>query len=365
MGRMTLVREIEWEACLVEPRRDAQLEKRLRKQTGRVAGSVRYFSACPWLPEEINSMNACLGTSVFIEPRLADLAGLVVSQDNSCRYCYAAQRVLLRMLGFPETRISQIEQNFLTAELDPRERVALEFARRVSRSDPLPSAADKKALREAGFDEMAILELAGYVALLTFFNRISTLPALPPQHWEAFPDRWLMRVLRPLLAFRVRSYYKRGRSEKLRPEQKTGPYSYLVLALEGLPIAGELRRFLDALWQSSILSRRSKALVFAVVARALGCRRSEQESAALLLEEGVDGQQLEEILSHLASPVLDPVEAVIVPFARETVWYQAAPIQRRAREVREAIGIERFLEFTATAAIANTVCRLGLVADPC
>jgi alkylhydroperoxidase family enzyme len=178
------------------------------------------------------------------------------------------------------------------------------------------------------------------------------------------PDRWLVRVLRPLLVPWVRSYYKRGRSEKLRPEEKTGPYSYLVLALEGLPIAGQLRSFLDALWQSPILSRRSTALVFAVVARALGCRRSEQESAGLLLEEGLEQPQLEEILSHLASPVLDPVESVIVPFARETVWYQAAPIQRRAREVREAIGTERFLELTASAAIANTVCRLGLVADP-
>jgi uncharacterized peroxidase-related enzyme len=360
---MTLVREIEWEACLVEPQRDEQLEKRLRRETGHVANTIRYFYACPWLPEELNSMSSCLMTTVFIEPRLADLVGLVVSQDNSCRYCYAVQRLLLRTLGFPERRISQIEQDLLTAELDPRERVALEFARRVSRSDPLPSAADKQALREAGFEEMAILELAGNVALLTFFNRISTIPALPPQLVEAHPDRWLMRALRPLMALRVRSFYKRGRLEKLRPEQKTGPYSYLVLALEGLPIAGELRRFLDALWQSSILPTRSKALVFAVVARALGCRRSEQESARLLLEEGVDQQQLEEILSHLASPVLDPVESVVVPFARETVWYQAAPIQRRAREVREAIGTERFLEFTAAASIANTLCRLGLVAD--
>jgi hypothetical protein len=49
--------------------------------------------------------------------------------------------------------------------------------------------------------------------------------------------------------------------------------------------------------------------------------------------------------------------------ARETVWYQAAQIQRRAREVQEALSAPQFLELIVVAALANAVCRLGIVAD--
>jgi alkylhydroperoxidase family enzyme len=117
------------------------------------------------------------------------------------------------------------------------------------------------------------------------------------------------------------------------------------------------------MWCSSILSTRSKALIFAVVARALGCPCSEQESRRLLLDEGLNEKDVEEILAHLSSPKLDDIEAVIVPFARETVWYEAAQIQRRAREVQQRLSAAQFLELIAVCGLANAVCRLGIITD--
>ena len=38
------MREIEWEQCLLEPVRDEAAESRFRKETGRPANSVRYFT---------------------------------------------------------------------------------------------------------------------------------------------------------------------------------------------------------------------------------------------------------------------------------------------------------------------------------
>jgi uncharacterized peroxidase-related enzyme len=360
---MTFVGDTEWEGCLLEPRRNAELEKRLRKESGHVPGVIPYFSSSSWIPTALSSMAECLMTRVYIDPHLAGLAGLVVSQDSSCRYCHAEQRALMRILGFSQERISQIEADFLTAELDPHEKVALEFARRLSRSNPLPSETDKKPLRDTGFSEMAIKELAGIVALFVLFNRVSTLPALPPQRMEAFPDKWYVRLLRPFIARRVRSMQRRGKPETLSDGQKTGPFSYLILALNGLPLAGELRRVLDRMWRSPILTDRCRALIFAVVARALGCPRSEEESVIMLLEEGLDRTDINEILSHLASPKLSPVESVIVPFARETVWYQAGQIQRRTRKVQEDLSTQQFLELIAVVSIANAVCRLGIIVD--
>jgi AhpD family alkylhydroperoxidase len=360
---MALVSNVEWEACLLEPRHDRELERRLRKRGSRVPDSIGYFADCPWAAEAVAELDLCLFTRVHLESPLPELAMLVVSQDNSCRFCFAAQRVLLRLLGIPQSRISQLEQDLLTAELDPRDKAALEFARRVSRSNPLPTEADKKALREAGFSDLAIKELSGHVALSVFFNRFSTLPALPPERFEGLLDRWYVRLARPLLARRVRSWMRISEPQSLKPEEKTGPFSYAVLALDGLPLAGTLRRVLDRMWGSPILSSRCKALVFAVVARAIGCPRAARESLQLLGEEGLGPDEVEEILSHLASPKLDPIESLVLPLARETVWIQAATIQRHARTLQEAVSPAQFAEFIVVAALANAVCRLGIAID--
>ena len=147
----------------------------------------------------------------------------------------------------------------------------------------------------------------------------------------------------------------------LEPELKTGPFSDVVLALDGLPLARSLRQVVDEAWSSPILTRRAKALVIAVVARGLGCTVSEREAARLLMEEGLSAEDLQEILAHLASPKLDAVEAVLVPFARETVWYRPVLIQRRARTVSEQLSGPQFLEALGTVALANMLCRLGIL----
>ena len=70
---------------------------------------------------------------------------------------------------------------------------------------------------------------------------------------------------------------------------------------------------------------------------------------------------LEEILAHLSSPKLDPVEAVLVPFARDTVRYEPVLIQRRARTVSEQLSGPQFLEALGIVGLANMLCRLGLL----
>ena len=62
------------------------------------------------------------------------------------------------------------------------------------------------------------------------------------------------------------------------------------------------------MWNSEILSLRARALIFAVVARALGCSSNEAEARRLLNEDGLANDEIDRILDHLASPILDEVE---------------------------------------------------------
>jgi AhpD family alkylhydroperoxidase len=358
---MSQLRSIEWDACLLEPRPAPEVVRRYRRETGRPDRTIHYFADSPWLVELLIAFSLGIETRVALDPELADLAGLVVSQDNSCRYCFAAMRAFLRILGMPEQRIARLQQDLLTADFDPRERAALDFARRLSRSNPPPSAADVEALRVAGFSDLEIAELVGVVGLHLFFNRLATLSALPPWGMEEFPDRWHTRLMRPLMALRLRGVRRRAPLEPLRPDEKGGPFGPVVEGLDGLPLARTYRAALEGMWQSPPLSRRTKALVFAVVGRALECPLSEQEGRRLALSEGMRDADFDEVLSHLASPALDPVESIAVPFARETVWYQPARIQKRAREVMAALTREQFTELIAVASLANALCRIAPV----
>jgi alkylhydroperoxidase family enzyme len=362
---MTTMRDIEWEECLIEPRASPEFEKRFARETGRPAGLMRFVDGCDWLSDAVIRLSVQLETCVLLEPDLADQAGLVVSQDNSCRFCFGAQRAFLRVLGMKEARIIRLEQDLLIGDFTTRERAALEFARRISRSDPLVKDVDLDRLREEGFSEAEIAELAGLIALHLIFNRLSTLVALPPASMEQFPDTWWARTARPLLAIRFRQMRKAGRPAGLTAEEKTGPFSAVVNGLDGLPMAGQLRIVLDKLLSSNAITPRAIPLIFAVIARALGCEASEREATRLLVERGLTAEEVQEILIHLSSPVLDKTERRIVLLARETVWYQPAQIQRKCREFADDMTREQLLEFIGAVSIANAICRLGILNGDC
>ncbi len=356
---MSALEAVEWDSCLVDARHDPEIERQARKALGIVPHALRYLAACPWLAESYIRSRLTPFQLVHVDPELHDLIWLAVSQDNSCRYCYAAQRALMRIQGFPNHRIRRLEESFFSAELDSRERRAIDFAKRISRANPMPVKADAQPLLDAGYSWDAIKEIA-YVASYTVGgNRAATLLAIPPEPMEELPDRWAIRLARPLLAWMMRRHQP-PRLESATPEPSDAdPYSYVVRALGELPIAHMLHARLARPWTSALLPRRAKIFVFAVVARGLGCPLCEREAYRLLADEGLEREEIDRVLSHLASPALDPIEAEIVPFARETIWCRPREIQRRGRQLLEKLSPAQFLELAGVAGIANMVCRLS------
>jgi AhpD family alkylhydroperoxidase len=362
---MGTMRDVEWESCLLEPIPAPKLEQRFRRETGRPGRLMRFFEGSSWLSDAVVRLSVQLNTHVHVDAELADQAGLVVSQDNSCRFCFGAQRAFLRVLGMSEARISRLEQNLLVGGFSERERAALDFARRLSRSQPPVSEAEVDALRGHGFDELEVAELSGLIGLHLFFNRLSTFVALPPQRMESLPDRWWIRAARPLAAIWFRRMRRFQAPDPLTEGERVGPFSEIVNALDGHPLARQLRIIIDGAWSSARLSKRAAPLAFAVVARALGCRGSEQEARRLLALTELTNEQIDEVLDHLNSEALDEVERLIVSFARETVWYQPVRIQRRCREIQSHLSREQFLELLGVVALANTICRLGVLSGGC
>jgi alkylhydroperoxidase family enzyme len=357
---LTGLLDVEWLDPLVGRERNRELESYVKQEAGLVPPHTRFFGSCPWIMRaDIDFDIGCAHIG-----RLADLIYLTVSRDNSCRFCYGGARMFMRMAGMSDAEIERLEQDVETARLEPRVLRALDFARLVSRSNPAPGRAERKQLLELGCGEAEIDELALFAGVVIFHNRVNTLLALPPRAGERLASSWWGGLLR----FHFRTALRRLASS---PQPAApfagpdaGPYAGLTGRLAGLPHARVLRRTLDAAWDSPHLSPRAKALVFAVIARGLGSAAAEREACRLLAAEGMPADAIRESLANLASPALDATEARILPYVRETIWYQPAQVQRRGRALGEQLGHTLLLETIGVAALANMVCRIALAVDP-
>ncbi len=350
-----------WGDCWLSP---APLQEGLAAEVRRGTGGILpgwapRLAAVPWVVRA--NARFVAARFAYMPPALSRWIDLVVSQDNSCRYCYGATRTLLKVLGYRDAQIDRIERDVHATELPPAEQAALEFARRVSHANPRPSPAERDRLARAGWAPAAVAEIAYAAAAAGFPNRIATAFAIPPEPFERWAERPLARLVRPLLARRLR-----GRpAAPLTAPPPAGPCGDVVSALGDSPGAQALRATIDEALASSGLPRRSKLLMLAVVGRALDCPRSEAGARAELGACGLEPAALDRVLANLGGPELERREAALLPFARETVRYQASVLQRRTRALADALSVAEVIEAVGIAALANVVARLSILLDRC
>lgn len=354
----TTLLQTEWEACVLEPGRDPALEALARRAFGSLPMHLPYLVHCPWVARASVHLYPDQGLLVELDFGLADLMSMVVSQDNSCRYCFAVSHLLLRVQGMSDARIAALQVQLAHGSGDARTAAAVAFARRLSRSHPLVRAEDHRQLREAGFTAGEVREMAYVVAYVSWINRVSTILAVSPYGLERLPDRWFFGLLRPFVS-RVLGGHRRRGIPVPAPAPARGFYGEVIDAYAGSPIAGALACMLDELWASPVLTRRCKALLFAVVATGLECAHSLDAARAVLRAEGLADDAVGRALRHLQAPELDPLENLLLPFARETIWYQPAAVQRRARELSQRLTPAQFVETVGVVSVANALCRLA------
>jgi AhpD family alkylhydroperoxidase len=356
-----LLQDVAWEPTLLEPRRDDALERWVYDELGEVPDFVGYLSACPWLVRAVVEGAPGAGRILHLDAALAETVYLVVSYDNSCRYCYATHRAVLGLLGFPERRIERLEQELVAPASGRPGREALDLARRFSRANPLPSASDLEVLARAGLSREAALEVLFLAASAVLANRATTLPAVPFEGAAGPPAGRALRWLRPITARLALA--RRRRAAPTAPEPAAGPFGGMLAAFGSLPAGGALRRAFAGCWSAHGLTPGTRALVFAIVARGLGAAAAEREALALAAQAGIPGDRAEAALRHLVAPAGEPGAEPALSFARDTLWYEPSRIQRRSREVRDSLGTERFLDLVGTAGLANAFCRLSAILD--
>jgi AhpD family alkylhydroperoxidase len=349
---------VTWGSCLLERHPDRELESYARRKQGIAQPMVTYFSLVPWLARGLIDLHPEYGLLMHLDPAVSDLVVLAVSQENSCRFCYSAVRAMLWAFGMPRDRVQNLERELTRPDLPPRTAAAIAFARSQSRIGPPGAHAAREVLQRAGVGTDEMKEIAYAAAATDFSNRAHTIPAIPSRPMERLPDQLHARLIRPFIGRIIRSRRVRGVATPL-DREPSPPYARLVKAYGGSPIAPALTQVLEGMWASPHLTRRCKLLMLAVVARGLGCEACAPEIAESLGAEGMKEDLVNRVLTHLDAPELDPVERLMVPFARDTIWFEPAAIQRRARALRDQLPAAPLLEGIGVAALGNGLCRLG------
>jgi AhpD family alkylhydroperoxidase len=353
---------MEWGECWLDP---VPVPRELRADLKRRTGGIvpewgPRLAPVPWVVRA-NAMMVQERVA-FMPVGLWDLIGFVVSQANSCRYCYGMTRTILRVLGYREQQIDQIERDVHLGDLTRGEATALAFARKLTTANPRPTPADRDALERAGHDRPAIAEITCATAFAGFPNRIATCFAIPPEPFEGFAMGPIGRLLRPIIARRIRG---RRVAPVALPAPNDDPCARLVAVLAGSPFAPVVREIVDAALASPVLPRRTKLLMIAVIARALGCAYCEDEARHGLGPEGFTAADVDEVLANLGSAKLDARDALLVPFARETVRYQTGALQRHTRELARHLAMDEVIEAVGVAALANSIGRLSVLLETC
>ena len=123
-----------------------------------------------------------------LEPALRSLLTVRVSQINHCRFCVDINSATLLKRGISEDKLWALEDWRASKLFSERERIALEYAEAITRSD-LEVSDDLMARLKRQFDEDAIVELTALVAFQNMSSKFNAALDVPAQGFCRPPAR--------------------------------------------------------------------------------------------------------------------------------------------------------------------------------
>ncbi len=105
---------------------------------------------------------------------------VATSGANGCLYCVVAHGALLRIYEKNPLVADQVAVNHRKADITPRQRAMLDFAMKVALDSAAVGDADFAALREHGFGDDDIWDIAGITALFGLSNRMANVTSMRP-----------------------------------------------------------------------------------------------------------------------------------------------------------------------------------------
>jgi uncharacterized peroxidase-related enzyme len=109
-----------------------------------------------------------------------ELIAVVVSSLNGCFYCLTAHGAAVRELSGDPKLGEMMVMNYRVADLDARQRAMLDFAAKVTTESRKIEEPDRQALRDAGFSDRDIWDIANVAAFFNMTNRVASATDMRP-----------------------------------------------------------------------------------------------------------------------------------------------------------------------------------------
>ena len=109
-----------------------------------------------------------------------EMIAVVVSSQNRCYYCLTAHGAAVRQLSGDPVLAEMLVQNYRAAELAPRHRAMLDFAVKLTEAPSTVEEPDRARLREAGFSDRDIWDVAAVASFFNMSNRMASAVDMRP-----------------------------------------------------------------------------------------------------------------------------------------------------------------------------------------
>lgn len=138
----------------------------VEKKLGMVPNLIATLAQSPAAAQAYLGFSQALSGGV-ISPQLREQIALAVGEANQCGYCLAAHSAVGSSVGLSD---DQLRDARTATSPDRKTEAALQFARRIVDKRGFVADADVEEMRTAGYQDQAIVEVVGHVALNLFTN---------------------------------------------------------------------------------------------------------------------------------------------------------------------------------------------------
>ena len=134
--------------------------------------------------DKLNAFTAMYNDLMLADSGLSklerEMIAVVVSSINRCWYCQVAHGAAVRQLsGQPELGEAMV-MNWRAAPLDARQTAMLTFAEKITKASFETTEDDRQALRDAGFSDRDIWDIANVAGFFNMTNRVASATGMRP-----------------------------------------------------------------------------------------------------------------------------------------------------------------------------------------
>jgi len=134
--------------------------------------------------EKLNSFTALYNDLMLGDSNLSklerEMIAVVVSSVNRCFYCLTAHGAAVRELSGDPILGETLVMNYRVADLDPKTRMMLDFAVKLTEAPEIIEEDDREALRAAGFSDRDIWDISSVAAFFNMTNRVAAASDMRP-----------------------------------------------------------------------------------------------------------------------------------------------------------------------------------------